>query len=227
MIDDFKLMELVEAHEVLYKRRHPDYKNAEKKDEAFMEIANDLGVNDIQLVVNRYRTLRDRYARYNRIKETTGEIRFYIPILDKMEFLGPHIFNRRRDKHSKSDLYESDDDSQDPLNLETIDTTSDMPSGTDTKSAQLFSKRGQKRKSDDTNIYKLNKAKFLKSANEFNETINNFLMVNKDDGKNRGALQGFRQMIISTIAEMSVTKQTKAMLGVTEAVMKIKMEDED
>uniref|UniRef100_A0A1I8NVI3 MADF domain-containing protein n=1 Tax=Stomoxys calcitrans TaxID=35570 RepID=A0A1I8NVI3_STOCA len=226
MINDYKLVKLVEEHEVLYNRRHPHYKIMDKKEEAFVEIAAGLGITDVHLVINRYRTLRDRYARYKRIKETTGEIRFYLPILDKMEFLGPHIFNKKKDRKTNSC---DSDDSQDPLHVEASETLDEAPSATQIERTEQAEGRGFKRKSEHAGGHKINKARFVKSANELNETINSFLMISqaKTEKQNSGALHGFRQMIITTIGQMDVTKQTKAMLGVTEAVMKIKMEDED
>lgn len=43
--------------------------------------------------------------------------------------------------------------------------------------------------------------------------------------KENKALHGFCQMIIATISEMSIPKQSKAMTLVTQAVMEMKMED--
>lgn len=64
---------------------------------------------------------------------------------------------------------------------------------------------------------------------ELSEAMKCFQKVCKarEERQKNGALQGFRQMIISTISNMSAAKQTKAILRVTEAVMEIKMEPED
>lgn len=64
---------------------------------------------------------------------------------------------------------------------------------------------------------------------ELSEAMKCFQKVCKarEERQKNGALQGFRQMIISTISNMSAAKQTKAILRVTEAVMQIKMEPED
>lgn len=43
-MDDDKLIKLVEAREVIYNRHHPDYKYQDRKEAAFIEIAEELGV---------------------------------------------------------------------------------------------------------------------------------------------------------------------------------------
>lgn len=45
--------------------------------------------------MRRYLTLRERFVRHTRLKETTGDDRFYVPIMDKMGFLLKHIFRKK------------------------------------------------------------------------------------------------------------------------------------
>lgn len=73
---------------------------------------------------------------------------------------------------------------------------------------------------------------FKNIDHEFKEAIGTFHRFCKareeqQQQEEDGTLQGFRQMIISTISNMSEAKQAKAILRVTEAVMQIKMEPED
>lgn len=49
----------------------------------------------------------------------------------------------------------------------------------------------------------------------------------REERQENEALHGFGQMIMATIAGMSASKQTKAMMRVTELVMRIRMEEED
>lgn len=47
-------------------------------------------------LIKRYRALRDRFVRYKRVEMLTGsENKYRSPIVDKMEFLTPHVFVKR------------------------------------------------------------------------------------------------------------------------------------
>ncbi|XP_061401925.1 uncharacterized protein LOC133337736 [Musca vetustissima] len=284
-MDDEKLMKLVEERDVLYNRFHPHYKDINKKEEAFAEIAEELDIPDIQFIIRRYHSLRDRYTRYKRILETTGESRCYLPVMDNMGFLNPHIFSRkmRRKQYERvqcdnetSSTYDnttktnrtecstpqqketapssqSDEESMDPLQCaDESDNITEIPitpppitkagksssSCDDNKLPKILQSNNSstttrlKRKSYAKTSSHFDKKtldnKFRKIDQEFSEAIQSFHRVCKARERQKdGALQGFRQMIISTLADMSETKQTKAMLQVTEAVLKIKMEPEE
>ncbi|XP_058980619.1 uncharacterized protein LOC101891104 isoform X2 [Musca domestica] len=273
-MDDDKLMKLVEERDVLYNRFHPYYKDVNKKEEAYAEIAEELDIPDVQLIIRRYHNLRDRYTRYKRLLESTGEARCYLPVMDKMEFLNPHIFSRkmRRKQYVRvpSDMdssspcdntrtraqcstpqqkvslrSDSDEDSMDPLQCEDeLETVAEIPISLHEKSCEdkkastivINNDNGTsnrlKRKSETKSLQTGKKSTNSSLRNideEFSEAIQSFHRVCKarEERQKDGALQGFRQMIISTLADMSETKQTKAMLCVTEAVLKIKMEPEE
>ncbi|XP_073822233.1 uncharacterized protein [Musca autumnalis] len=271
-MDDEKLMKLVEERDVIYNRFHPHYKDFNKKEEAFAEIAEELNIPDVDFITRRYHNLRDRYTRHKRVMETTGESRCYLPVMDKMEFLNPHIFSRkmRRKQFTRvqsdvesSSNYENttrpqsstpeqneqlqqndhdDEDSMDPLQCEdesetAIDIPLSMPGKSyevnKTKTISNNSSCRLKRKFDSKTSHshkkKSSDSNFRKLDQEFSEAIQSFhrLCKTKEERQKDGALHGFRQMIISTLADMSETKQTKAMLRVTEAVLQIKMEPEE
>lgn len=63
----------------------------------------------------------------------------------------------------------------------------------------------------------------------FREALHCFkkLCKSREERQENEALHGFGQMIIATIGGMSASKQTKAMMRVTELVMRIRMEDDE
>ncbi|XP_013112523.2 uncharacterized protein LOC106090774 [Stomoxys calcitrans] len=244
-MDDEKLIELVEAHDVLYNRHHRFYKNQEKKNEAFEAIAAELGIPYVQFVVNRYRTLRDRFVRYKRLRGTEDGAKFYLPVMEKMEFLSPNVFNRKnRSKHNikSGNSFDSDcSNSMDPLQFPTSkryraseQSINISPVLTIEKSFQpSVSSKGHKRKAETLEETTSKKANIdnntINIDEEFREALTCFQKIckAKEENQKNEALEGFRHMIVSTIAQMSSSKQTKAMLCVTEAVMHLKMEDDD
>ncbi|XP_075152924.1 uncharacterized protein LOC142226684 [Haematobia irritans] len=238
-MDDEKLIELVEQHEIIYNRHHPSYKDHEKKNEAFEIIATELGIPYIQFVVNRYRTLRDRFVRYKRLRGTEEGVKYYLPVMDKMEFLSPYVFNRKnRSKHVRRPEFNSEDsNSMDTMQFSSSvrneDTEYSIKISPVVKSNTPRTLPQYKRRAN-TQPEGIPYKKFALDPNdeidrEFREALTSFqtLCKAKEQAQTNEALEGFRKMIVSTIAQMSSAKQTRAMLAVTEAVMHIKMEGDN
>lgn len=60
------------------------------------DFPNEMFVFSADELIKRYRALRDRFVRYKRVEMLTGsENKYRSPIVDKMEFLTPHVFVKR------------------------------------------------------------------------------------------------------------------------------------
>ncbi|XP_075152921.1 uncharacterized protein LOC142226679 [Haematobia irritans] len=245
-MDDDRLMELVEANDILYNKAHRYNHSFERKKRVWNKIAAEMD-HPVDDLIKRYRTLRDRFVRYKRVEMLTGsENKYHPPIMDKMEFLTPHVFVKSSNGEKITWTCREDDSSSNQIitsgmtpeqqDHEESDTLIEMAYSSPER--QLY-KSAIKRKApeiistpggnyDGPTAMQPNNN--MSAADEaFREALQSFkkLCKAREERQENEALHGFGQMIVATIAGMSPSKQTKAMMRVTELVMCIRMEDDD
>ncbi|XP_067639460.1 uncharacterized protein [Eurosta solidaginis] len=125
-MDDLLLIKLVKRNELLYDKNNRDYKCIEKKEAAWKRIGKELGVSD-EDCSRRWFVLRGRYTRESRritaLANNGMTTTSFWPLLYELDFLKPHIVQRRgrlvfrvRDEpaenSSQSFVSENDDNEQ-------------------------------------------------------------------------------------------------------------------
>ncbi|XP_075152922.1 uncharacterized protein LOC142226680 [Haematobia irritans] len=251
--NDKKLIALLKVNNVLYNKHHP-LANTKNKKIVWNKIADEMGL-PVDRVIARYRTLRDRFVRYKRSLLTKGPDNNYdMAIMGRMEFLTPYIFIRTNGgkivwEGSEPSLYpsgdplhtmgETEDENSTKHNSQPQKRTINVSTSEDSNDTYgLEAKRnntnvGPSYSNDDSSQCQTidyeydNGNKNTAMDEEFADAVRCFIQLCESEGRAKGnrALQGFGQMIIATLAEMNIRKQSKAIALVTEAVMEIKMED--
>ncbi|XP_073822234.1 uncharacterized protein [Musca autumnalis] len=248
-MSDDKLLELVEANDIIYNKAHPYNHSYERKRRVWNKIAAEMGA-PVDDLVKRYRVLRDRFVRYKRVEMLTGsENKYRSPIVDRMEFLTPHVFvkssNGEKITWTAPAKEETNNASTSQVIVSSIspvpdeaDTYIEMPYSSSPERPNNPQTSGVKRKANNstpmtsrdspTNTHS-NYNSNTEADEAFREALSTFKKMCKarEERQENEALHGFGQMIMATIAGMSASKQTKAMMRVTELVMRIRMEEED
>ncbi|XP_075152928.1 uncharacterized protein LOC142226687 [Haematobia irritans] len=233
-IFDERLIDLVEQNDVLYNKENVCYQSLTIKKKVWANIAEQLESTEEQ-VIKRYRELRDRFVRSKRMELIRGEqSRKLNHIVTRMNFLTPHIFNKR----SNAKVTWTGDV---PVLTPALERSQEESNYSDTDSFDEYSYEENCASADiikeEPEIQTMSESEYLDDSaistgsdtELFAEAFQSFNQLCKSLGEptqNEGALNGFVQMIMATIEAMSPNKQIKAMMRVTEVVMKIKMEEE-
>ncbi|XP_073822232.1 uncharacterized protein [Musca autumnalis] len=148
-----------------------------------------------------------------------------------------YSYNRRTRRSKRKQKANSPFDSHDDEDVEYIPHAKNPKiKNEETTKTNKTIRRPPKQKFNESTV--LNKTTKIESSDDidynedsddaFCDAVKSFTAICKtgDKLKENKALHGFCQMIIATISEMSIPKQSKAMTLVTQAVMEMKMEDE-
>ncbi|XP_013112525.2 uncharacterized protein LOC106090776 [Stomoxys calcitrans] len=244
-MDDEKLMELVEANDIIYNKGHRYNHSFERKKRVWAKIAAEMDLPADELA-KRYRTLRDRFVRYKRVEMLTGsENKYRPPIMDKMEFLTPHVFVKSSNGEKITWTLKEEDNSSNQI-ISSAMTPEQEHEESDAFIEMAYSspertlyksviKRKAPTYSTTTPMASCDSPAVTMPSNTdaadeaFHDALQSFkkLCKAREERQENEALHGFGQMIVATIAGMSSSKQTKAMMRVTELVMRIRMEEDD
>ncbi|XP_058981080.1 transcription factor Adf-1 [Musca domestica] len=92
-MDDKKLIESVRNCPCLYDKTHKDFKDREKKRRAWIEVANNLDVDET-IAMKRWGNLRERFSKEIRNPQNTSGSGKQWALLESLQFLRSHIISR-------------------------------------------------------------------------------------------------------------------------------------
>ncbi|XP_073822229.1 uncharacterized protein [Musca autumnalis] len=255
MLFDEKLIELVEKNDILYNKNNKCYLSISLKRKVWEKIAKQMKTPQ-EDVIKRYRELRDRYVRSKRVELITGGKQPVAPIVQRMNFLEPHIFNKQSDTKvtwngdvpvTTPALQRSQEASKPQMFEETSSNSLFDTSCSSSKTNGYGNKNaGSNIKKESTDWNGEEEDHTLSDDESEYDYLNNSESDDDDDGTfyqavhtfkdlcktqeqssgNSAAIDGFLHMIMSIIENMSPKKRTKAMLKVIEVLMQIKQEDD-
>ncbi|XP_058983450.1 transcription factor Adf-1-like isoform X2 [Musca domestica] len=92
-MDDKKLIESVRNCPCLYDKTHKDFKDREKKRRAWIEVANNLDVDET-IAMKRWGNLRERFSKDIRNPQNSSGSGKQWALLESLQFLRSHIISR-------------------------------------------------------------------------------------------------------------------------------------
>lgn len=184
-IDTSLLIELVQQYCFLYDKTRKDFKDVQKKQNAWQEIAETLNC-EVEEVKTRWRTLRERYVRESRIHETntrSGQSQEDPGMLwewySNLSFLSKHIKPRKTTTNLLSDDYSNESE------IETITVQALESDNSITVSSPPVTKScTQKKQSVDTPVTSTRKRKPNWTAADIDGEVLNTLKEIENCNKN-------------------------------------------
>ncbi|XP_032521672.2 uncharacterized protein LOC116773343 [Danaus plexippus] len=167
-----KLIELVKERSLLYDLSNIDYKNRDKKAEAWLEIATEMGFGESKVWITKWKSLRDNYNKYKKNNESsTGQAyKKYKswPWASQLRFLDD--FNIKRQTESSSQRSPANNhtsvtsDTENSTMNETEVTTHSEVSVYATESSNQLTRKRIKTSADPSDCDKI--LEYLKNKNE-------------------------------------------------------------